>query len=122
MGAPGHITPENRPELHFAFQIDTTLYRLKSLVIHGLQRPTLSFTRTVVQRGIVIHSWLQSGQQKPLVKIQSAQVVNIRSAATLRKQTVEPVFGIIKSVMGFRQFLLRGLDAVQGEWNLVTMA
>ena len=40
----------------------------------------------------------------------------------LRKQTVEPVFGIIKSVMGFRQFLLRGLDAVQGEWNLVTMA
>jgi len=40
----------------------------------------------------------------------------------LRKQTVEPVFGIIKSVMGFRQFLLRGLDAVRGEWNLVTMA
>jgi len=32
------------------------------------------------------------------------------------------VFGIIKSVMGFRQFLLRGLDNVQGEWTLVTMA
>jgi transposase len=40
----------------------------------------------------------------------------------LRKQTVEPVFGIIKSVMGFRQFLLRGLAAVHGEWTLVTMA
>lgn len=40
----------------------------------------------------------------------------------LRKQTPEPVFGIIKSVMGFRQFLLRGLDNVQGEWTLVTMA
>jgi transposase len=40
----------------------------------------------------------------------------------LRKQTPEPVFGIIKSVMGFRQFLLRGLDNVRGEWNLVTMA
>ncbi len=40
----------------------------------------------------------------------------------LRKQTVEPVFGIIKSVMRFRQFLLRGLAAVQGEWTLVTMA
>ena len=40
----------------------------------------------------------------------------------LRKQTVEPVFGIIKSVMRFRQFLLRGLAAVQGEWKLVTMA
>jgi hypothetical protein len=32
------------------------------------------------------------------------------------------VFGIIKSVLGFRQFLLRGLDKVRGEWNLVTMA
>src|SRR3990172_4586291 len=40
----------------------------------------------------------------------------------LRKQTVEPVFGIIKSVMRFRQFLLRGLAAAQGEWTLVTMA
>lgn len=39
-----------------------------------------------------------------------------------RKSTVEPVFGIIKSVMGFRQFLLRGVDAVRGEWNLVCMA
>lgn len=40
----------------------------------------------------------------------------------LRKQTPEPVFGIIKSVMGFRQFSLRGLDNVRGEWSLVTMA
>ena len=40
----------------------------------------------------------------------------------LRKQTPEPVFGIIKSVLGFRQFLLRGLDQVRGEWKLVTMA
>ena len=40
----------------------------------------------------------------------------------LRKQTVEPVFGIIKSVLGFRQFLLRGVDRVRGEWSLVTMA
>ena len=36
-----------------------------------------------------------------------------------RKHTPEPVFGIIKSVLGFRQFLLRGLDHVRGEWNLV---
>jgi len=40
----------------------------------------------------------------------------------LRKQTPEPVFGIIKSVLGFRQFLLRGLDGARGEWSLVTMA
>lgn len=40
----------------------------------------------------------------------------------LRKQTVEPVFGIIKSVMGFRQFSVRGLKKVQNEWNLVCLA
>ena len=40
----------------------------------------------------------------------------------LRKQTPEPVFGIIKSVLGFRQFLLRGIDGARGEWSLVTMA
>jgi len=40
----------------------------------------------------------------------------------LRKHTPEPVFGIIKAALGFRQFPLRGLDKVRGEWNLVTMA
>src|SRR2546426_2351662 len=45
-----------------------------------------------------------------------------KAAYALRKQTVEPVFGIIKSVMGFRQFSLRGLRKVSGEWNLVCLA
>jgi hypothetical protein len=45
-----------------------------------------------------------------------------RKLYALRKQIPEPVFGIIKSVMGFRQFLLRGIDNVRSEWNLVTMA
>jgi transposase len=40
----------------------------------------------------------------------------------LRKQTVEPVFGIIKRVMGWRQMSMRGLDRARGEWSLVTMA
>ena len=40
----------------------------------------------------------------------------------LRKCTVEPVFGIIKEIMGFRQFSLRGLEAVRGEWALVCLA
>ena len=39
-----------------------------------------------------------------------------------RKSTIEPAFGIIKAVMGFRQFFLRGLDQISGEWNLVCMA
>jgi len=40
----------------------------------------------------------------------------------LRKCTVEPVIGIIKEVLGFRQFSLRGLLAVAGEWCLVCLA
>lgn len=40
----------------------------------------------------------------------------------LRARTVEPVFGIIKHALGFRQFLLRGLKQVSGEWNLVCLA
>jgi len=40
----------------------------------------------------------------------------------LRQQTVEPVFGIIKSVLGFRQFLLRGKEKVGLEWKLVCLA
>jgi len=40
----------------------------------------------------------------------------------LRKCTVEPVIGIIKEIMGFRQFSLRGLKKVTGEWYLVCLA
>jgi len=42
-----------------------------------------------------------------------------REVYATRKCTVEPTFGIIKSVLGFRQFLLRGLQSVQHEWTLV---
>lgn len=45
-----------------------------------------------------------------------------RSIYAKRKSTVEPVFGIIKAIMGFRQFLLRGVESVRGEWSLVCMA
>ena len=45
-----------------------------------------------------------------------------RALYALRKQTVEPVFGIIKRAMGWRQMSMRGLDRAQGEWSLVTMA
>jgi transposase len=39
----------------------------------------------------------------------------------LRKSIVEPVFGQIKHVRGFRQFILRGLEKVQAEWALVCL-
>ena len=40
----------------------------------------------------------------------------------LRKQTVEPVFGIIKSAIGFTRFRLRGLRKAATEWTLITLA
>ena len=42
-----------------------------------------------------------------------------RKRYALRMATVEPVFGQIKQARGFRQFLLRGLEKVQGEWSLI---
>lgn len=45
-----------------------------------------------------------------------------RAKYRLRQQTVEPVFGIIKHVLGFRQFLLRGYEKVQREWQLVCLS
>lgn len=45
-----------------------------------------------------------------------------KAVYALRKVTSEPVFGVIKAVMGFRGFMLRGKEAVAGEWNLTCMA
>jgi hypothetical protein len=45
-----------------------------------------------------------------------------RQLYRLRKQTVEPVFGILKEALGFRRFLMRGLEKVSLEWTLVSLA
>lgn len=45
-----------------------------------------------------------------------------RAKYRLRQQTVEPVFGIIKNVLGFTRFMLRGHEKVEGEWQLVNLA
>lgn len=50
------------------------------------------------------------------------QTVIGKAIYRLRKSTVEPVIGIIKEVLGFRQFSLRGLQAAAGEWCLVCLA
>ena len=57
-----------------------------------------------------------------LVMREKLQTDDGRRLYAKRKQTVEPVFGITKEVMGFRQFLLRGLAKVSGEWQLVRLA
>ncbi len=69
-------------------------------------------------------------ERKP-IKVTDPYLIEMREKLTSeegrniyakRKQTVEPVFGIIKSVMGFREFLLRGQDRVTCEWTLVSLA
>jgi len=63
------------------------------------------------------------GQTTPLETMAHTLQTRVGKARyALRKQTVEPVFGIIKSAMGFRQFLLRGLEHVTHEWTLVCLA
>ena len=47
------------------------------------------------------------------------QTKRVRQRYALRMETVEPVFGQIKQCRGFRQFLLRGLEKVNGEWSLI---
>jgi transposase len=60
---------------------------------------------------------------KPIDKMRNKlKTVEGRKVYAQRKSTVEPVFGIIKHVLGFRQFFLRGLEAVSGEWTLVSIA
>jgi transposase len=59
----------------------------------------------------------------PIVKMAYKLQTEIGQAIyRLRKCTVEPVIGIIKEVLGFRQFSLRGLAAAAGEWGLVCIA
>jgi len=60
---------------------------------------------------------------KPIDEMKNKlKTVEGRKVYAQRKSTVEPVFGIVKHILGFRQFFLRGVEAVSGEWTLVSMA
>jgi len=99
---------------------------VKILEVHGIE-PYIATGREPHQ-----HSWQSWFAQQPApppaeagaleqmaYKLQSATG---KAIYALRKQTVEPVIGIVKEVLGFRQFSLRGLAAVAGEWTLVCLA
>ena len=60
----------------------------------------------------------------PVLVAMAEKLKTPEGKATYRRRacTVEPVFGIIKAALGFRQFMLRGLGKVSGEWNLVCLA
>lgn len=74
-------------------------------------------------------TWLQKASDPPpataaprLKMTYKLQTAIGQAIYRLRKSTVEPVFGIIKETLGFRQFSLRGLVKAAGEWNLVCLA
>jgi len=80
------------------------------------------------QHNLPLELWLQSPPPCPddadalTTMAHRLRTPEGRAMYAKRKSTVETVFGIIKHVLGFRQFHLRGLESVQGEWNLVCMA
>ena len=53
--------------------------------------------------------------------LETLQTEDTKAKYRRRKCTVEPVFGIIKSVLGFTRFHLRGLENVKLEWLIVTL-
>jgi transposase len=63
-------------------------------------------------------------KRKPLMQAMADTIrrAGRRSRYRLRKQVVEPVFGQIKHARNFRQFLLRGLNKVRGEWAIICTA
>jgi len=63
-------------------------------------------------------------KRRPRMAAMAAKIkrAGYRSRYRYRKHTVEPVFGHIKHARGFRQFLLRGLDKVRGEWAMICTA
>jgi hypothetical protein len=79
------------------------------------QRRIRGFVATIGQKRPRNNAWVYQMHQR-LAKAAR------RSRFRLRRQTVEPVFGQIKSARGFRQFLLRGLRKVTAEWSLLCTA
>jgi hypothetical protein len=70
-------------------------------------------------------------KQKPAKKVTDPRLLAMREKLATkegkriyakRASSVEPVFGIIKSAMGMRQFLLRGIEKVRIEWDLACLA
>jgi Transposase DDE domain len=101
---------------------------------NAAKRATLSATQVEEQLGF-LHEQAAPGRpprrksrrrqvpgqlrQRMSERLQSAEGVRLYR---LRRTSVEPVFGMIKSVLGFRRFGLRGLDKVNLEWQLVSAA
>jgi transposase len=87
--------------------------RIRGYVAVGRQRHGTAGPTSLAER------WTGTWVRRMLTRLRRG---GWRSRYRLRKQTVEPVFGQIKSARGFRQFLLRGLANVRLEWSLLCTA
>jgi len=95
-------------------------HKLQPLISHGRQPHHPPLAELIAQDGE--HSEVTSSddpvqRMKDELKSESGRAIYAK-----RKTTVEPVFGIIKHVMGFRQFSMRGRNKAKGEWSIVCMA
>ncbi|NJL50462.1 MAG: transposase [Blastochloris sp.] len=106
------------------FASGPAIQRLKD---HGVE-PLVAIARTEPQRA---YDFRPPPDPKPQRRVSEPwrlamqaklETDDAKSKYRLRKQSVEPVFGIVKSAMGFTRFLLRGLDNVKTEWTLVALA
>jgi transposase len=79
------------------------------------QRHIWGYVAVSRQQEKAANKWIQQMKQR-------LKKAGHRTRYRLRKQTVEPVFGQIKSARGFRQFLLRGIENVTAEWSLLCTA
>jgi transposase len=84
-------------------------HKIRAYVATGRQRHRDASAKGQGTRG---------GKRVAAMRTQLARAAR-RGRYRLRKQTVEPVFGQIKQARGFRQFLLRGIEKVRGEWSLI---
>jgi transposase len=95
-----------------------TAAKIEPLIALGRERHHVGWRQRFAQGPKALPDWA-TPMQKMAHRLKTPRG---KALYALRKQIPEPVFGIIKSVMGFDQFLLRGFDNVKGEWNLVTMS
>jgi transposase len=118
VGKPNSVLADNG----FANEKEVAVLEMQNMEVlvaigrDGRQRP-YDFRPVPAAREpkVSLSAWQESMQAR-------MQTAPARAKYRMRQQTVEPVFGIIKSILGFRQFLLRGYDKVQREWQLVCLS
>jgi len=128
------VPPEIKPQVN-AVLVDSGFY--SEAAVKAVEQPTDGTVNAVtvyaaVERSAHHHRVEDLEQKEPTALAQDAspkeQMAHRlktkagRALYKLRKQTVEPVFGIIKEAMGFRRFRLRGRDKASLEWKLVCLS